>query len=510
MTTADSTGSADPYTTIEVAGLLGMAVRSVQLMVDRGELEAWKTPGGHRRISRASVERWLAARQSGIRRRRRDRRARAARRTAPRAARAADRGLGALPEPRSPAARRRSSRRSSCTSPTKASPGWRWPAQLQPDVLLVDILLPGIDGATLITSLRSHPQFSQQPADRHHLAGRGAARALRLRAGRRAGGAQAAAGDRTAGPAGRGAGHARPARPRPRHDPAARAAGRRRRVDPPLRRAGPGRTATSSWSRCAGVAPAREALRQGPFELIITDLMMPGETGLDLLQHLADHPAQRGAARVAVFSAGLTAAMQQRLDTFDVWRQLSKPISLTALEDCVRDAVGAASAPSLATSAAPRRRRRRQPERRRAGRHRTPLRRRQAPLHRLPRQLPGAVRRRPARRRRRRGRRRRARTAPPGAQPEERARHARPRRAGATARALEDAAAAADWAAASRLWQQLRAHLGARALNRHGKRRRSDKAHARFALNLIQVSFSELSSLHRFGGPPGLPLLERP
>jgi CheY-like chemotaxis protein len=33
--------------------------------------------------------------------------------------------------------------------------------QLQPDVLIVDILLPGIDGATLITSLRSHPQFRQ-------------------------------------------------------------------------------------------------------------------------------------------------------------------------------------------------------------------------------------------------------------------------------------------------------------------------------------------------------------
>ena len=31
--------------------------------------------------------------------------------------------------------------------------------QLQPEVLLVDILLPGIDGATLITSLRSHAQF---------------------------------------------------------------------------------------------------------------------------------------------------------------------------------------------------------------------------------------------------------------------------------------------------------------------------------------------------------------
>lgn len=100
-----------------------------------------------------------------------------------------------------------------------------------------------------------------------------------------------------------------------------------------------------------GVAAAREALRQAPFALIITDLMMPGETGLDLLQHLADHPAQRGAARVAVFSAGLTAAMQARLDSFDVWRQLSKPISLTALEDCVRDAVE--TAVSAAPSAAP-------------------------------------------------------------------------------------------------------------------------------------------------------------
>ena len=33
--------------------------------------------------------------------------------------------------------------------------------QIQPDMLLVDILLPGIDGAALITSLRSDPQFSR-------------------------------------------------------------------------------------------------------------------------------------------------------------------------------------------------------------------------------------------------------------------------------------------------------------------------------------------------------------
>jgi CheY-like chemotaxis protein len=32
--------------------------------------------------------------------------------------------------------------------------------QLQPDVLIVDILLPGIDGATLVAQLKTHPQFS--------------------------------------------------------------------------------------------------------------------------------------------------------------------------------------------------------------------------------------------------------------------------------------------------------------------------------------------------------------
>lgn len=49
--------------TIEAAKLLGLAVRSIQLMVDRGDLKAWKTPGGHRRISRESVQAWLQTRE---------------------------------------------------------------------------------------------------------------------------------------------------------------------------------------------------------------------------------------------------------------------------------------------------------------------------------------------------------------------------------------------------------------------------------------------------------------
>jgi excisionase family DNA binding protein len=52
--------------TIEVARMLGMAVRSVQLMVDRGLLQAWRTPGGHRRIDSRSVQRWLAERNNQL------------------------------------------------------------------------------------------------------------------------------------------------------------------------------------------------------------------------------------------------------------------------------------------------------------------------------------------------------------------------------------------------------------------------------------------------------------
>src|SRR5258706_16290227 len=62
MNSIDASAGSDDFTTLEVAKLLGMSVRSVQLMVDRGELEAWKTPGGHRRIARASVDRWRSLR----------------------------------------------------------------------------------------------------------------------------------------------------------------------------------------------------------------------------------------------------------------------------------------------------------------------------------------------------------------------------------------------------------------------------------------------------------------
>lgn len=46
--------------TRDAAELLGISVRTAQLWVEEGRLSAWKTPGGHRRILRASVDKLLA------------------------------------------------------------------------------------------------------------------------------------------------------------------------------------------------------------------------------------------------------------------------------------------------------------------------------------------------------------------------------------------------------------------------------------------------------------------
>lgn len=155
----------DHCSTLEAARLLGMAVRSVQMMVDRGELEAWKTPGGHRRISRDSLDRWLAARQGA-----------AVTRPAPLDA------VAPAPVPSGPAPAlapcvlliedsihyqnlislllRQAFPDVSVHIAGDGIAGLAMAGRLQPQVMIVDILLPGIDGAALITGLRSHPQFS--------------------------------------------------------------------------------------------------------------------------------------------------------------------------------------------------------------------------------------------------------------------------------------------------------------------------------------------------------------
>lgn len=80
-------------------------------------------------------------------------------------------------------------------------------------------------------------------------------------------------------------------------------------------------------------------LADKPVNLILTDLMMPGRSGFDLIDALAADPVLRGDAKLAVFSAGLDPQVRRRLTRPDVWRLLLKPCSLLELEDCVRSAL---------------------------------------------------------------------------------------------------------------------------------------------------------------------------
>jgi excisionase family DNA binding protein len=56
----------DVLTTQQAAKLLGLSTTSVQKMVINGELDAWITPGGHRRIFRSSVDQLLNSRNAGL------------------------------------------------------------------------------------------------------------------------------------------------------------------------------------------------------------------------------------------------------------------------------------------------------------------------------------------------------------------------------------------------------------------------------------------------------------
>jgi len=92
---------------------------------------------------------------------------------------------------------------------------------------------------------------------------------------------------------------------------------------------------------CADVDQAIQALAGRPAQLILTDLMLPGRSGFDLIEMLGTQPVLRAGARLVVFSAGLTPPVRERLASHaTVWRLLSKPCSVADLEQCVSEGAG--------------------------------------------------------------------------------------------------------------------------------------------------------------------------
>jgi len=142
----------DVLSTREAAERLGVALRTVQLWVESGVLPAWKTAGGHRRISRIAVERLIGERRAALS------------------------GDGATPDVAPPTADHRLRVMVVEDEPellrlfTMVIAGWELPVDVTPasngfeallrmgehcpDLLVTDLNMPGMDGFKMITSLR--------------------------------------------------------------------------------------------------------------------------------------------------------------------------------------------------------------------------------------------------------------------------------------------------------------------------------------------------------------------
>lgn len=138
-------------TTREAAEILGVSLRTAQLWAEAGLLEAWKTTGGHRRITRNSVERLLSRRPSGIE-------------SAP----AADSSLSILVVEDDPVVLRVYARRMARwpMNPRVATAGNGYEALVRvglgkPDLLVTDLHMPEMDGFQMLRQLRKMSELAE-------------------------------------------------------------------------------------------------------------------------------------------------------------------------------------------------------------------------------------------------------------------------------------------------------------------------------------------------------------
>lgn len=151
--------SSEVCSTKEAASLLGVSHRTVQLWVESGVLQAWKTAGGHRRILLSSVHRLVAQRNQAV---------------------AANAPAAAAPEPQAATGRRIVMADDDATLLRLYEleiSGWGLDAELikardgfdalirigeaRPDLLISDLNMPGMDGFRMVRTLRADPRYGK-------------------------------------------------------------------------------------------------------------------------------------------------------------------------------------------------------------------------------------------------------------------------------------------------------------------------------------------------------------
>lgn len=131
--------------------LLGLSVGTIQTLVEKNELQAWKTQGGHRRISMSSIRQYQKKYNM----------------------------LGGLMDARQYRLRvllveddpvtldmirdfcNRCDMPVDCTAMTSGLEALIDMASIQPDVLISDLNMPGVDGFQLLKTLKESPQFQR-------------------------------------------------------------------------------------------------------------------------------------------------------------------------------------------------------------------------------------------------------------------------------------------------------------------------------------------------------------
>lgn len=152
MQTSNQPDALEDYCgTTYAAKLLGLSVGTIQSLVEKNELQAWKTQGGHRRISMPSIRDYQRRHNMLV---------------AP--AEPRDNRIKVLLVEDDPVTREmirdfcsRCEMPVDCTAMSSGLEALIDIASIRPDVLIADLNMPGVDGFELLRTLRGNPLFNK-------------------------------------------------------------------------------------------------------------------------------------------------------------------------------------------------------------------------------------------------------------------------------------------------------------------------------------------------------------